>query len=220
MRDYLEELLGQLPQGEEEELAAQWLPPSGRWSGWDGAIQDTLGELWEALGGRFQELQRSTAERAALSSSDALGETAAFLTAVLEEPREEPTAPERGVPGEKRRAASVWIDTENAGKGQLDIPERQEEARRRPALLLQVQALERASAQLPALVRIGQRDGRPLSIQQNRGASDTLDGEVFPTFRTAWRQAEGWPGGQDPAQVVDRAFQQDSRRYDRGFSLY
>ena len=220
MRDYLEELLGQLPQGEEEELAAQWLPPSGRWSGWDGAIQDTLGELWEALGGRFQELKRSTAERAALSSSDALGETAAFLTAVLEEPQRGPNAPGWMPPGEERRAVSPQTDMGNTEEERLDTPERQEEARRRPALLLQVQALERASAQLPALVRIGQRDGRPLSIQQNRGASDTLDREVFPTFRRAWRQAEGWPGGQDPAQVVDRAFQRDSRRYDRGFSLY
>ena len=141
MRDYLEELLGQLPQGEEEELAAQWLPPSGRWSGWDGAIQDTLGELWEALGGRFQELKRSTAERAALSSSDALGETAAFLTAVLEGPQRGPNAPGWMPPGEERRAVSPQTDMGNTEEERLDTPERQEEARRRPALLLQVRGV-------------------------------------------------------------------------------
>ena len=29
-----------------------------------------------------------------------------------------------------------------------------------------------------------------------------------------------WPGGEEQARLVDLAFQRDSRRYDRGFSLY
>ena len=29
-----------------------------------------------------------------------------------------------------------------------------------------------------------------------------------------------WTGGEEQARLIDRAFQRDSRRYDRGFSLY
>ena len=92
---------------------------------------------------------------------------------------------------------------------------------RRPALLQQAQDLERQAGQALALAQ--DRRSRvlaPALTLPSRGqasfSSQTGEG-------SGGRQNSGgaaWTGGEEQARLIDRAFQRDSRRYDRGFSLY
>lgn len=97
----------------------------------------------------------------------------------------------------------------------------QARSRRRPALLQQAQDLERQAGQAQALAQDRRsRSLAPALALPARGQAP------FPS-----QMAEGngggqnaggtaWPGGEDQVRLIDRAFQRDSRRYDRGFSLY
>ena len=94
-------------------------------------------------------------------------------------------------------------------------------SRRRPVLLQQAQDLERQAGQALALVQ--DRRSRALASAltfPSRGQAS------FPS-QTAEGNGGGQsaggaalPGGEDQVRLIDRAFQRDSRRYDRGFSLY
>ena len=62
-------------------------------------------------------------------------------------------------------------------------------------------------------------------IQRERNLSEALAeiaGKMQQQGNGGGQSAGGaaWPGGEDQARLIDRAFQRDSRRYDRGFSLY
>lgn len=94
-------------------------------------------------------------------------------------------------------------------------------SRRRPALLQQAQDLERQAGQAQALVQdLRSRSLASALVLPSRGQvpfpSQTAEGNG------GGQSAGGaaWPGGEDQARLIDRAFQRDSRRYDRGFSLY
>ena len=94
-------------------------------------------------------------------------------------------------------------------------------SRRRPVLLQQAQDLERQAGQAQALAQDRRsRSLAPALTLPSRGQAS------FPS-QTAEGNGGGqsaggaaWPGGEDQARLIDRAFQRDSRRYDRGFSLY
>ena len=94
-------------------------------------------------------------------------------------------------------------------------------SRRRPVLLQQAQNLERQAGQAQALAQ----DRRSRSLASALALPSR--GQVpFPS-QTAEGNGGGqsaggaaWPGGEDQVRLIDRAFQRDSRRYDRGFSLY
>ena len=93
--------------------------------------------------------------------------------------------------------------------------------RERPVLLQQAQALERRAAQAQALTQ----DRRSRALTSALALPSRVQGSF--SSQTAersgvWQSARGtaWPGGEDQARLIDRAFQRDSRRYDRGFSLY
>lgn len=89
-----------------------------------------------------------------------------------------------------------------------------------PALLEQLRRLERTQASLQALSRSQTASGTPLagaavsrpgsSVSYNPAA---LGGSPLAAAAAAAQE-------EDQARAVDRAFQRDSRRYDRGFSLY
>ena len=94
-------------------------------------------------------------------------------------------------------------------------------SRKRPVLLQQAQDLERQAGQAQALAQ----DRRSRSLASALALPSR--GQVpFPS-QTAEGNGGGqsaggaaWPGGEDQVRLIDRAFQRDSRRYDRGFSLY
>ena len=97
----------------------------------------------------------------------------------------------------------------------------QVESRRKPALLQQAQELERQAGQAQALVQ----DRRSRSL----ASALALPSRGQASFPSQMAEGNGggqnaggtaWPGGEDQARLIDRAFQRDSRRYDRGFSLY
>ena len=94
-------------------------------------------------------------------------------------------------------------------------------SRKRPVLLQQAQDLERQAVQAQALAQ--DRWSRTLASAltlPSRGQTS------FPSQTTAGsgggQNTDGtvWPVREDQARLIDRAFQRDSRRYDRGFSLY
>lgn len=94
-------------------------------------------------------------------------------------------------------------------------------SRKRPVLLQQAQDLERQAVQAQALAQ--DRWSHTLASAlafSSRGQTS------FPSQTAAGGgggQNTGgtvWPGREDQARLIDRAFQRDSRRYDRGFSLY
>ena len=90
----------------------------------------------------------------------------------------------------------------------------------RPALLERLQALEQTQASVEALQQKQSSGGAPafrvLTGQGGMDASYSLASRAGPSLAaTAATTQES-----DQARAVDRAFQRDSRRYDRGFSLY
>lgn len=89
-----------------------------------------------------------------------------------------------------------------------------------PALLERLRQLESTQAGLEALER-SQTTGSSLSSRSGRGLSDAQiqpDPAALGDLSLATAAAAAWQ--EDQARTVDRAFQRDSRRYDRGFSLY
>ena len=223
MRDYLEELLNLLPPLEEDEAEGWPETPSLPRSTW-GRGDET--EPWRELRGpELESLDQ-------LPASDPAG------TPVLDWEGAAPlwteakgylpisrwnTAPEEyfgGATGggDGTSLPSLDLDVGAAG-GVLAV---QNQSRRRPALLVESQRLERAAMQAGTLIaRRQSRAAPPSALAGPRPAggweAPQLDGGGTGRGRTgAWETLS--EDGQ--ARLLDKTFQRDSRRYDRGFSLY
>ena len=229
MRDYLEELLDLLTQ-EDEEAADAWeaqaasliLTKALEAEAPGGALELPEGMAAEDAGsgegGERPRLEREPMLEPALEFEEA--ETVPGLDAVLDQDAAIPDSPgeldeafasggERPVMGEDGPAEADAVLLE------------QVRSRKRPVLLQQAQDLERQAGQAQDLAQ--DRRGRALASAlalPSRGQAS------FPS-QTAEGNGGGQnaggtalPGGEDQARLIDRAFQRDSRRYDRGFSLY
>lgn len=229
MRDYLEELLDLLTQ-EDEEAAGVWetqtasliLPKALEAEAPEGALEVPEGMAVKGVssgdGGDRPWLEREPAPEPALDLEEietvpgldaALDQEAAILD--FREALEETFASGGG-------RTDLWED----GLWETDaVLLEQVRSRRRPALLQQAQKLEQRTGQAQALAQ----DRRSRSLASALALPSR--GQVpFPS-QTAEGNGGGqsaggaaWPGGEDQVRLIDRAFQRDSRRYDRGFSLY
>ena len=230
MRDYLEELLDLLTQEDEEEAAGVWktqtasliLPKALEAEAPEGVLEVpegmAAGDADSGEGGERLRLEREPAPEPTLDLEEI--ETVPGLDAALDQ-----EAALSGSPGELDEALASGGERPVVGE---DGPAEagavlREQARswRRPALLQQAQDLERQAGQAQALAQDRRsRSLAPALALPARGQAP------FPS-----QMAEGngggqnaggtaWPGGEDQARLIDRAFQRDSRRYDRGFSLY
>lgn len=217
MRDYLEELLDLLTQEDEEEAAGVWktqtasliLPKALEVEAPEGALEVpegvTVGDAGSGESGERPWLERELVPGldTALDQNAALSDSPGELDEALASGGERPVMGEDG-PAE---TGAVLLE--------------QIRSRRRPALLQQAQDLERQAGQALALAQDRRsRSLAPALTLPSRGQAS------FPS-QTAEGNGGGqnaggtaWPGGEDQARLIDRAFQRDSRRYDRGFSLY
>lgn len=230
MRDYLEELLDLLTQEDEEEAAGVWetqtasliLPKALEAEAPEGALELPEGMAAKGVssgdGGDRPWLEREPAPEPALDLEEietvpgldgALDQEAALSDSTEELDEALAYGGERPVMGADGPA--------EAGAVLLE----QVRSRRRPVLLQQAQDLERQAGQALALAQ--DRRSRALASAltfPSRGQAS------FPSQTAAGNgggQSAGgaaWPGGEDQVRLIDRAFQRDSRRYDRGFSLY
>ena len=217
MRDYLEELLDLLTQEDEEEAAGVWktqtasliLPKALEVEAPEGALEVpegvTVGDAGSGESGERPWLERELVPGldTALDQDAALSDSTGELDEALASGGERPVMGEDG-PAE---AGAVLLE--------------QIRSRRRPALLQQAQDLERQA-------------GQALALAQDRRSRALASALTFPSRGQASfpsQTAEGngggqsaggaaLPGGEDQVRLIDRAFQRDSRRYDRGFSLY
>lgn len=230
MRDYLEELLDLLTQADEEETAGVWetqtasliLPKALEAEAPEGALELPEGVAEEEAepgeGGERLRLEREPAPEPTLDLEEietvpgldaALDQEAAILD--FREALEETFASGGG-------RTDLWED----GLWETDaVLLEQVRSRRRPALLQQAQKLEQRTGQAQALAQ----DRRSRSLASAL-ALPSRGQAPFPS-QTAEGNGGGqsaggaaWPGGEDQVRLIDRAFQRDSRRYDRGFSLY
>lgn len=217
MRDYLEELLDLLTQEDEEEAAGVWetqavsliLPKALEAEAPERALElpegVAAGDTGSGESGERPWLERELVPGldTALDQNAALSDSPGELDEALASGGERPVIGEDG-PAE---AGAVLLE--------------QIRSRRRPALLQQAQDLERQAGQALALAQ--DRRSRvlaPALALPSRGQAS------FPS-QTAEENGGGQstggaalPDGEDQARLIDRAFQRDSRRYDRGFSLY
>ena len=217
MRDYLEELLDRLTQEDEEEAAGVWetqavsliLPKALEAEAPERALElpegVTVGDAGSGESGEWPWLERELVPGldTALDQDAALSDSTGKLDEALASGGERPVMGEDG-PAE---AGAVLLE--------------QIRSRRRPALLQQAQDLERQAGQAQALVQ----DRRSRSL----ASALALPSRGQASFPSQMAEGNGggqnaggtaWPGGEDQARLIDRAFQRDSRRYDRGFSLY
>lgn len=217
MRDYLEELLDLLTQEDEEEAAGVWEPqavslilpkaleaeaPERELEVPEGV---TVGDAGSGESGERPWLERELVPGldTALDQNAALSDSPGELDEALASGGERPVMGEDG-PAE---TGAVLLE--------------QIRSRSRPALLQQAQDLERQAGQAQALVQ----DRRSRSL----ASALALPSRGQASFPSQMAEGNGggqnaggtaWPGGEDQARLIDRAFQRDSRRYDRGFSLY
>jgi len=230
MRDYLEELLDLLTQEAEEEAAGVWetqtasliLPKALEAEAPEGALEVpegmTAGDADSGKGGEWLRLEREPAPEPTLDLEEI--ETVPGLDAALDQ-----EAALSGSPGELDEALASGGERPVVGEdGPAEagaVLLEQVRSRRRPVLLQQAQNLERQAGQAQALAQ--DRRSRALASAltfPSRGQAS------FPS-QTAEGNGGGqsaggaaWPGGEDQVRLIDRVFQRDSRRYDRGFSLY
>lgn len=217
MRDYLEELLDLLTQEDEEEAAGVWetqavsliLPKALEAEAPERALElpegVAAGDTGSGESGERPWLERELVPGldTVLDQNAALSDSAGELDEALASGGERPVMGEDG-PAE---AGAVLLE--------------QIRSRRRPALLQQAQDLERQAGQALALAQ----DRRSRSL----ASALALPSRGQASFPSQMAEGNGggqnaggtaWPGGEDQARLIDRAFQRDSRRYDRGFSLY
>ena len=217
MRDYLEELLDLLTQEDEEEAAGVWEPQTTSLilpKALEAEAPERALELPEGVAtgdtGSGECGERPWLERELVPGLDtALDQDAALSDSTGELDEALASGGERPVMGEDGPA--------EAGAVLLE----QIRSRRRPALLQQAQDLERQAGQALALAQ--DRRSRvlaPALTLPSRGQASfpSQTAEENGGGQSAGRAA--LPDGEDQARLIDRAFQRDSRRYDRGFSLY
>lgn len=230
MRDYLEELLDLLTQEDEEEAAGVWetqtasliLPKAPEAETPAGALELPEGVAAKGVssgdGGDRPWLEREPAPEPALDLEEI--ETVPGLDGALDQDAaisDSPSELDRALASGGERPVMGADGPAEAGAVLLE----QVRSRRRPVLLQQAQDLERQAGQALALVQ----DRRSRSLASALALPSR--GQVpFPS-QTAEGNGGGqsaggaaWPGGEDQVRLIDRAFQRDSRRYDRGFSLY
>ena len=230
MRDYLEELLDLLTQEDEEEAAGVWetqtasliLPKAPEAETPAGALElpegVAAGEADSGKGGERLRLEREPAPEPTLDFEEL--ENVPGLDGALDQDAAIPDSPgeldealasggERPVMGEDGPA--------EAGAVLLE----QIRSRRRPALLQQAQDLERQAGQALALAQDRRsRSLAPALALPSRGQASFFSQTAEGNGGGQSAGGAAWPGGEDQARLIDRAFQRDSRRYDRGFSLY
>lgn len=237
MTDYLEELLSRLswPQEEEQEAGWQSLPaislPAWRW---DGA------EIPEA-DGAGQPDGAGPSQLPGLEESDGLSPDWLMEARALSAGNGEGDAPARGgtweaLAGEER----TWSETldqdspVNDGAGTQTGAEEDAEAaqqaltdqiqsRRRPALLERALQLERTVGRAGDLIAQRQGGARSVSLAVPGRPGALGEGAMDSGRAESGMGSVGAGEGlshTDQARLVDQAFQRDSRRYDRGFSLY
>lgn len=230
MRDYLEELLDLLTQEDEEEAAGVWetqtasliLPKALEVEAPEGALEVpegmAAGDADSGKGGEWLRLEREPAPEPTLDLEEI--ETVPGLDAALDQDAaisDSPSELDRALASGGERPVMGADGPAEAGAVLLE----QVRSRRRPVLLQQAQDLERQAGQAQALAQ--DRRSRALASAltfPSRGQAS------FPS-QTAEGNGGGqsaggaaWPGGEDQVRLIDRVFQRDSRRYDRGFSLY
>ena len=229
MRDYLEELLDLLTQ-EDEEAAGVWetqtasliLPKALEAEAPEGALEVPEGMAVKGVssgdGGDRPWLEREPAPEPALDLEEI--ETVPGLDAALDQ-----EAALSGSPGELDEALASGGERPVVGEdGPAEagaVLLEQIRSRRRPVLLQQAQDLERQAGQAQALAQDRRsRSLAPALALPSRGQAPfpSQMAEGNGGGQNAGRAA--LPDGEDQARLIDRAFQRDSRRYDRGFSLY
>lgn len=216
MRDYLEELLDLLTQEDEEaagvcetQVVSLILPKALEAEAPERALElpegVAAGDTGSGESGERPWLERELVPGldTALDQDAALSDSTGELDEALASGGERPVMGEDG----PTEAGVVLLE--------------QVRNRERPVLLQQAQALERRAAQAQALTQ----DRRSRALTSALALPSRVQGSF--SSQTAersgvWQSARGtaWPGGEDQARLIDRAFQRDSRRYDRGFSLY
>lgn len=217
MRDYLEELLDLLTQEDEEEAAGVWKTQTASLilpKALEAEAPERALELPEGVAagdtGSGESGERPWLERELVPGLDtALDQDAALSDSTGELDEALASGGERPVMGEDGPTEAGVVLLEQVRN------------RERPVLLQQAQALERRAAQAQALTQ----DRRSRALTSALALPSRVQGSF--SSQTAersgvWQSARGtaWPGGEDQARLIDRAFQRDSRRYDRGFSLY
>ena len=229
MRDYLEELLDLLTQ-EDEEAAGVWetqtasliLPKALEAEAPEGALEVpegmAAGDADSGKGGERLRLEREPAPEPTLDLEEI--ETVPGLDAALDQ-----EAALSGSPGELDEALASGGERPVVGEdGPAEagaVLLEQIRSRRRPVLLQQAQDLERQAGQAQALAQDRRsRSLAPALALPSRGQAPfpSQMAEGNGGGQNAGRAA--LPDGEDQARLIDRAFQRDSRRYDRGFSLY
>lgn len=114
---------------------------------------------------------------------------------------------------------SLWAGEETA-QGSLGAEEKTAQARQdEPALLEQLRQFDRTQASLDALSR-SQGGGSLTSRTSGRLPETGTQYDPASLGDSPLAAAAAAAREEDQARAVDRAFQRDSRRYDRGFSLY
>ncbi len=224
MRDYLEELLDLLTQEDEEEplrAGGRRRPPSFWPRLWRRRHRKSA--VWGRIGLRESRNAAPWMERGPRPNPPWTWKKQRMcleLDAALDQKAAIPDFPkETGRGACLRRGAACSWERGPAQAGAVLLE--QVRSRRRPVLLQQAQELERQAGQAQALAQDRRsRSLAPALTRPSRGQAS------FPS-QTAEGSGGGqsaggaaWPGGEDQARLIDRAFQRDSRRYDRGFSLY
>ena len=193
------------------------------WTEWEPALEPAL-EFGDT---EFEEteiapgLDGTLDQKAALP--DAPGELDEAFASGGKRPvmREDGPAEAATVLLEQARSRRRPVLPEQAGSQRRSALLEQIRSRKRPVLLQQAQDLERQAGQAQALAQ--ERWSRTLAS----ALTFPSRGQTSLSSQTAAGSGGGqntdgtvWPVREDQARLIDRAFQRDSRRYDRGFSLY
>lgn len=206
----------ELPEGMAAEEAGSDEGGERFWTGREPLLEPAL-ELGEA---EFEETEREETEivpglNGTLDQETALPDAPGELDEAFASGRKRPVMREDG------SAEADTVLLEQARSQRRSALLEQVRSRKRPVLLQQAQDLERQAVQAQDLAQ--ERWSRTLASAltfPSRGQTS------FPSQTTAGsgggQNTDGtvWPVREDQARLIDRAFQRDSRRYDRGFSLY
>ena len=231
MRDYLEELLEQLSAEDWDEETAQWLQRE--------IFIFPIAERNPRISGRNSELL-SDSDFGPLASAAAnftlWPEQQAWQNPAASNPKEtglpelpdssdwtQPLVPVQGPENDVLSYSLSLFPGEGTQTQRLAMLSPQRDGDPRPALWEQSQALERASRQVPvqqAQTRSASDfSSLPPQGRELRSSAGALSHENSRALPAQLFQAHH-AAADDSARAVDRACQRDSRRYDRGFSLY
>ena len=213
----------ELPEGMAAEEAGSAEGGERFWTEWEPALEPAL-EFGDT---EFEETEIAPGLDGTLDQEAALPDAPGELDEAFASGGKRPVMRENGpveantVLLEQARSRRRPVLPEQAGSRRRSALLEQVRSRKRPVLLQQAQDLERQAVQAQALAQ--DRWSRTLASAltlPSRGQTS------FPSQTTAGsgggQNTDGtvWPVREDQARLIDRAFQRDSRRYDRGFSLY